>query len=462
MLRPLFWRGRRATLVDKMSDARLLAFSRALADSVHSGLPLAATLRSLSKVSLRDLKLAAAADMVSQGKTLHESLGAQGLFPPILIALIRAGEESGKVDEFLDRFAASLESRIDFRRRLNRALVYPAFTAGLAGAIFLLFSTMAAPVLLQPLVDAGVAAPVGALRIIRVGEFLIARWPWLLGTALAAAAGLWAFAQSSPGRKARALAGHWLPGARFATEEARFYQFEATLELLLGAGLRPRQIMEILLQYFRDDPVTYRRLSRGALMLSQGKGFSESIGACLPLDDRPRVAVAETAGRLDEALGKLARGHRDQHLHRLKLTASAVQIASVVALAPLCFGLIMWILWPTMSMLRTAGSQLTGIGASIPGGDFPAPPPVERTGGRATPPVFHPVETAAAARFNESSARKVVDYMQSHLAGDAGSGDDARSAKKKPVPMLKLKPRPSMGKLQFKKIQPSSFKSTLD
>lgn len=418
-----------------MSDERLLAFSRALADSVRSGLPMADT--------LRRLKLPGAAEMVSQGRTLHESLEAQGKLPPILIALIRAGEESGKIDAFFDRFSAALETRIDFGRRLKRALVYPAFTGLLAVAIFLAFATKAAPMLLQPIIDAGVPVPPAAETIMRAGGFVLSNWHRLLGAFLAAAFLLWSAASSSPGRKLRSLAGHWLPGARFATEEARHYQFEATMELLIGAGLRPRQIMEIMLRYFRDDPLLHRRLSRGAAQMAEGKGFAESIASCLPADDRPRVAVAETAGRLDETLGRLAVEHRERHMHRLKLAASAVQLSAVVALAPICFGLIMLILWPTFSMLRTSGAQLTGLGASVPSEGFPSALPMDKT----VPPV-----TAAASRFNEKNAKSVVDYMQSHSAGDG---------EQKKMPKIGLKDR-SMQRPQFKKIEATRLKSSLE
>lgn len=435
-----------------MSDERLLAFCRALSDSVSSGLPLADTLRSLSRVSFRDRRLAAAAELVSQGKTMHESLAAQGLLPPILIALIRAGEESGKVDKFLDRYSAALESRIDFHRRLKRALVYPAFAAGLAGGIFLLFSTKAAPLLLQPLTDAGVALPPAAARMMALGGLLVANWPLILGALAAAVIVMRLVMGSPPGRKTRALAGHWLPGVRFATEEARSYQFAATLELLLAAGLRPRQIMEILVEYFRDDPVTRRRLTRGAAMLAEGKTFFESVAVCLPADDRPRLAVAETAGRLDEALGKLALGHRDRHLHRLKLTATAVQLTSVAALAPLCFGLIMWILWPTMAMLKQAVASPD----MIPAG--------EATMKIETSPSVPP-ESAAASRFNEKHAPSLVGFMRDHAVAEeepaAEDADEAPAPPKKKMTTPKLQDR-SMNRLPRRTIEPTRIQSSLE
>lgn len=405
-------------------EERLLAFSRALTDSVRSGLPLADTLRVLG--------MKRAAETVSSGKALHEALAAERLFPPLFIALIRAGEESGKVDAFLDRFSAWLEVRIDFRRRLTRAFAYPAFACAVAAALFALFSAKAAPLLLQPLVEAGAPLPKGAVIVMAVGQALLANLHFLFGGLLLAAFLLRAFARSTTGKRLGALAGHWLPGFRYALEESRYYQIASTMELLLAAGLRPRQMMDILLQFFEDDPVNHRRFARAAVRLSEGASFSETLGVCFPEEDRPRIATGERAGRLDEALGKLAKSHHERHMHRLKLTATSFQLAVTVALAPVCFGLVMWIIWPAFSLLSSAGGTLTGTATSAP-------------------PSFSSEPTAAPAktsdsRFNETQARGVLDYMRAHAPGE-----------EKKVSAPKLKP---MG--TFKKIEPTRVRSRLD
>ena len=90
-----------------MSDERLLALTRTMVDGVRSGLPWAQVLR-----SLKESKLAAAAQSVDLGEPVHASLEATKLFPPIFIALVRAGEESGKIDSFLERFANALDTRL--------------------------------------------------------------------------------------------------------------------------------------------------------------------------------------------------------------------------------------------------------------------------------------------------------------------------------------------------------------
>lgn len=432
-----------------MSDERLLDFSRAAADAIRSALPLAEFLRSRG--------LTAAAEAVSRGEPLHLSLA--GKFPPLFVAMVRAGEESGKLDSFLDRYSASLETRIDFRRRLSRALAYQLFAVAIAAGVFVLFTAKAAPLLLLPLSQAGVTLPPAALRVLGFGDWLSANWILLLGGTIGGLVILFELAGSKPGRKLRATAGRVLPGLRYITQEERACELEATLGLLLGAGLRPRETFEVLLQTAEEDPLLRRRLARGAALLPQGAGFVECVSPSLPEEDRSRFATAEKAGRLDETLAKLAESHREKHLHRLKAAALSLQLASVVALAPLCFALVMSVVWPALASLRSVGQQASAFGgAAAPG---PELPPV------AAPNAPVSRESAAASRFNETHAAGVLGFMNEHAAepsktesaGDEPAADKPAKKKWKPP---KLKTGNAMQRPQFQKIRSTTVRSQLD
>ncbi len=445
-----------------ISNERLLAFSRTLAESVRSGLPLAKTLRAIARSVGSGRELATAADMVGQGKALHESLGAQQIFPSLFIALIRAGEEAGKIEKFLDRFSESVEVKIEFQRKIKRTLFYPAVVTVIVGALFIFFSARIIPILVQPIVNAGVPLSGATLAIIAIGQWLLTHWLLLLVSAFGANLAFSLFWSSRPGCIALALAGHWLPGVRFACEEVRFYTVASSFELLLRAGLRPGAAIDILLDVFRDDPVTRYRLSHAAQMVSEGKTFSESVGVCMPSEDRPRLKIAEQAGRLDEAFGEIAKMHRDWYLHRLKFTASAIQISATIAMVPACFGLIFCLLWPTLSLFGAAEKLLSGAGSSAPNHYSVTPPP--------TPESTITVEEAAAALFNESKAKEIVNFMQAsplrtaetvatHLAP---SRPPTLQKRPKPLtPMPKLKPGPAFRKPSINKIEPTAVQSAL-
>lgn len=424
-----------------MSDESLLDFSRAAADALRSALPLAEFLRGRGMTK--------AAEAVSRGEPLHSALGPA--FPPLFVALVRAGEESGRLDAFLDRFSASVETRIDFRRRLSRVLAYPSFAFALAVGLFLLFTAKAAPLLLLPLSQAGVTLPPEALRALDAGDWLRANWALALGGAVGAWLILRELARSRPGRIARAVAGRLVPGLRYISSEARACELEATLGLLLGAGLRPRECFDVLLQVVAEDPLLRRSLSAGAALLPGGASFAECVAPSLPAEDRPRFMTAEKAGRLDEALARLAESHRERHLHRLKAAAIAVQIGSVAALAPLCFALVMGLVWPALATLRAAGAQTGASEAAMPKAETSAKPDAD---------------SAAASRFNESNAPALLGFMREHApapeaAGPAEARPEGGEAKKKKMKTPHLKPM-TMQRLQPRGVQATDVRSRLE
>ncbi|MCX5794016.1 MAG: type II secretion system F family protein [Elusimicrobia bacterium] len=434
-----------------ISDEGLLDFCRALADAVRSGLPLGEALEILAKSSSQGRALRGAAKLTAGGRPLHEALQAQKIFPPVFIALVRAGEESGKVDEFLDRFADCLEVRVDFRRRLQRAFMYPAFTVLLAAGVFLFLSLKAVPMIIEPLLSAGVAPP-RALWLQSLSEYLSEHWQVILVLLIAAGLALRALARSGPARKLWALAGHWLPVFRFAAVHSRLHQICTTMGLLLKAGIPFGTMMDVLGQFFQDDSVTRRHFSRASALLSKGGTFCESVGGCLPPDDRRSLEIAEKSGRLDEALIRLGKTHYDLHSHRMKLLATGFKISATVALAPLCFGLIMALLWPVLSSLSAVKGFIAdprSFGSAPAGDREPSLSGVQGRSGAGS----HGGKGSGWSRFNESRAKEIVDFMYKHAPSRGGAGGGEW---KKP----KLGPMPPMKGVQLRKIQPTSVQSS--
>jgi len=142
-----------------MSDEVLLDFCRALVSTVRSGLTLSDAFDTLKKSSRHGRMIARAAELTNRGAFLHEAFAAQGIFPPVFLALLRAGEEGGQIDDFLELYADCLEVRVKFRRQIERMLVYPLFVIVLAGALFLLVSFKVVPLVMEPLMKSGASLP---------------------------------------------------------------------------------------------------------------------------------------------------------------------------------------------------------------------------------------------------------------------------------------------------------------
>ena len=97
-------------------DSVIARFSRTLATTFAAGVPLVDALESTAGAAgnsvyakaIRQIK-----DDVTSGSTLYSSTRATGLFPNMLLQMMSIGEESGALDEMLDKVANHYEEAVD-------------------------------------------------------------------------------------------------------------------------------------------------------------------------------------------------------------------------------------------------------------------------------------------------------------------------------------------------------------
>lgn len=406
-----------------ISEERLINFCRALSDAVRSGLPLNSAFETLAKSRKHGRLIARAAVLTSGGAMIHEALAAQGGFPPVFLALLRAGEESGKTVEFLDLYADCLDVRLEFGRRIRRAMLYPAVAVAAAAGLFIFFLFVALPAITAPLREAG-GGDAGPAWALASAAWLKANWPLALAAAIAVFLAGRAALRSALGRKSLSLAGHWLPGFRYALGQGRLSQTYTTIGLLLKAGLPLGMMMEVMIQFAEDDPVDRRRFTRAADLFAAGKGFTESMAPLMPEEDAQGLEMAEKAGWLDDTMLRLGKAAQSRHLHRLKILTNIFKIGVIAALAPLCFLLIFLMLKQVFAALGASGA---GGSARAPEGTVSyQPPPV------ALPAASGTDAEAETAAFNKSQGARIAGMMGSQTSG-AGSGAQSSLPRLKPV-----------------------------
>lgn len=96
--------------------AALARFSRTLATSLSSGLPLLTSLQASSTTCGHDAlaqAVRAVETSITGGMTLHRAMEQSKIFPPTMLQLVLIGEESGTLDDMLARMAAVYESDVD-------------------------------------------------------------------------------------------------------------------------------------------------------------------------------------------------------------------------------------------------------------------------------------------------------------------------------------------------------------
>jgi len=97
-------------------DAVIARFSRTLATTFAAGVPLVDALNSTAGAAGNSVYAKAIRqirDDVTTGTTLYQAIKTTGLFPNMLLQMVSIGEESGALDEMLDKVAGHYEELVD-------------------------------------------------------------------------------------------------------------------------------------------------------------------------------------------------------------------------------------------------------------------------------------------------------------------------------------------------------------
>jgi type IV pilus assembly protein PilC len=126
-----FWDGQRIKLPIFGSIAHkicLARFTRTLASLVRSGVPILEVLQITSQTVgnvIMEKAIKTAALDIERGESISSALGKHPIFPSMIIRMITAGEQTGKIDNMLERISDFLDEEIETTLAGLTALIEP-------------------------------------------------------------------------------------------------------------------------------------------------------------------------------------------------------------------------------------------------------------------------------------------------------------------------------------------------
>jgi type IV pilus assembly protein PilC len=136
--------------VIKKATIRILAarFSRTLATLTSTGISLTQALRIASKVAnnrLVENKLNDVEEQIRQGWSLNAAVKAAGIFPGMLMHMTKIGEESGTLDQMLEKAADYFEEEADTAITKLTSIIQPVLLVIVAVIILLIMLSVLMP-----------------------------------------------------------------------------------------------------------------------------------------------------------------------------------------------------------------------------------------------------------------------------------------------------------------------------
>jgi len=281
-----------------------------LAAYLEAGIPLLTALRDFRDPGRPRLEAAvmAMAAGLEEGASLSKVMGAHpGLFLPVHVGMVRAGEAAGRLDQALRAVIGLVDWNRALRAQVRRAAAYPLILAGVLALVILLVCAYSLPPIMRLLEELGIPLPGVTRTFLALGGGLRLYGWLLLAVPLALRAGLGLALRRPAFRLAWDTALLRLPGAGRLVSRMALSRFAHFLAAQHRAGI---PLVEALRQ---SEGVTgnariglcVRAIRSG---VEQGGGLAASAARAghIPQLVIRMMALGEETGRLEETLERAA------------------------------------------------------------------------------------------------------------------------------------------------------------
>ena len=340
----------------KVTAGDIAVFSRQLSTMLGAGIPLVQSFEIIGagheKPSMRKLVLDIKTD-VEGGTSLHEALAKHPLyFDQLYVNLTEAGEQAGALETLLDKIATYKEKTEAIKKKVKKALFYPAAVLAVAVIVTLVLLIFVIPQFETLFKSFGADLPAFTKMVVGMSKFVQEKGIFL---AIVAGGGVYTFFYFK--KRSKAL-NEWIdrmslkmPIIGPILTKAAIARFARTLSTMFSAGVPLVEalqsvagatgniVYETAVMKMRDEVSTGQRLQRAM----------ENTGM-FPNMVIQMIAVGEESGSLDTMSGKVASFYEEDVDAAVDAMSSLLEPLIMVILGVLVGGLVIAMYLPIFKL----------------------------------------------------------------------------------------------------------------
>jgi type IV pilus assembly protein PilC len=313
----------------KLNLEKFLIFNQQFVTLVRAGLPILKALDLLAE-RLTDAKLSTyirnVREEVRNGALLSEAFARQGVFPPIYVTSVLAGERSGSLAEVIERFIAYQKLALSVRKKLLLSLLYPALLVSLVICLIVFLITFVVPNFAGLYQSMQAQLPAPTLILIAIGT--TARSYVLLGfgALVVAILGFRAWSRTQGGRETVDRVILRIPIAGEVWLKYQVAQFSRVLSTLLIGGIPLMQALDTAADSLGTE-VLKKVLVKATKLVQEGQSLSGALRATkvFPSLSLDMIEVGESTGALPAMLGSVAEFYEDDVSTRVTAALSLIE-----------------------------------------------------------------------------------------------------------------------------------------
>ncbi|HOG31005.1 MAG TPA: type II secretion system F family protein [Candidatus Cloacimonadota bacterium] len=333
----------------------LVFFTRQLSTMFSAGLTIEKAVTDLEKEE-KNKKFAKVlrriSDDIRKGYSLSESMEQHpGVFNPLYVALVKAGEVSGTLHTVLDELSDYLEKIEDTRRKVISAMAYPVFIM-----VFLVFVVWVMFYYIVPMfagvyADFNAELPAPTRAAIAISNFIVNNVFLTILIVIGIVVAFFLVNLTDRGRYIMDSIKLKIPVIGKVIGNSIMSKFSRTFSILMAAGVPIMDTME-LTENVVQNAVVEGGVRRARVMVKEGYGVANAFRktGIFPPTLLQMIATGEETGDMDKLLGKAAQFYEklvDSVIDRL---TSLIEPLLIVIMAALVGSIIVVIYLPIFDL----------------------------------------------------------------------------------------------------------------
>jgi len=327
-----------------------------LSDLLAAGVPAMRALETLGRATVNPRLAVLVRNVledVAAGQSLADAMAAEPeVFKPLHVAMIRAGEQGGFLEQVLANLSAFLERQDELRNKVLGAMVYPLLVLSIGIIVAGLLMVFLVPQFKT--FFEGMPMPLPTRVLFGLSDVVLGVWPLLLLLVIVGVAGAWALVRSEGGRR---LWDAWrlkIPVAGRILRMVAITRFCRILGMMLAGGVPMLDALAIA-KDATGSIVLAEAIAEATENVRAGETLAEPLGTSgyFPLEILEMIAVAEESNQLEKTLLQIADTVERRTNRQVDLAVRLIEPMILVMLAGGIAVFALALVYPIFSMAKS-------------------------------------------------------------------------------------------------------------
>ena len=339
----------------KVKPRDMSVFCRQFASILNAGVSVVNALEMLAEqTENKNLKKAImdAQSGVEKGETLSDSMRQDsGIFPSILIDMVKAGESSGSLENALTRMAIQFEKQAKTQGIVKKAMMYPCVLLVVMVGVIIVMLTFVIPNFVSMFEDLESDLPFMTKAVLSMSDAVMNYWYIIIAVIAAIVVGYKMYVKTDAGRHSIDKLKLKIPVFGVLQTKTACASFARTLSTLLQAGMPMIEASTMTNVMYKDA------LMKAKSGVALGLPLSNQLKASqiFPPMIVHMVGIGEETGNIEEMLTNSAGYYEEEVEVQTQTLTALMEPAIIVIMALVVVVLILSIYQPMIQLYNTLG-----------------------------------------------------------------------------------------------------------